>query len=166
MWRWVAILALSVALTILSGFPAATFVVFGGAALMIPGLCLWPRPKWKVAGSIVIGFAVGLVIAAIQVIPTYQLGRLSIASMRADWHVTGGGLRLQSLMSLIMPNYYHIFTPFDPSQYKLPINFTFLYVYCGRFHWLLLCVRVSAPGSAPENAIPIHDHFRCLDAGR
>ena len=130
-WRWVAILALSVALTILSGFPAATFVVFGGAALMIPGLCLWPRPKWKVAGAIVIGFAVGLVIAAIQVIPTYQLGRLSIASMRADWHVTGGGLRLQSLMSLIMPNYYHIFTPFDPSQYKLPINFTFLYVYCG-----------------------------------
>jgi hypothetical protein len=34
-WRWVAILALTVALTILSGFPAATFVVFGAAALMI-----------------------------------------------------------------------------------------------------------------------------------
>jgi hypothetical protein len=34
-------------------------------------------------------------------------------------------------VSLIIPNYYHIFTPFDPTQYKLPFNFTFLYVYCG-----------------------------------
>ena len=168
MWRWVAILALSVALTILSGFPAATFVVFGGAALMIPGLCLWPRPKWKVAGSIVIGFAVGLVIAAIQVIPTYQLGRLlSIASMRADWHVTGGGLRLQSLMSLIMPNYYHIFTPFDPSQYKLPINFTFLYVYCGMIPLaLVVCAPFLRPARHLKRIIPIHENFRCLDAGR
>ena len=130
-WRWVTILALSVALTILSGFPAATFVVFGGAALMILGLCLWPRPKWKTIGAIVAGFALGHVIAVIQIVPTYQLGRLSIASLRSDWHVTGGGLRLESLVSLIIPNYYHIFTPFDPSQYKLPINFTFLYVYCG-----------------------------------
>jgi hypothetical protein len=129
--RWVAILALSVALTILSGFPAATFVVFGGAALMVLGLCLWPRPKWKTIGAIVSGFALGHVIAIIQIVPTYQLGRLSIASLRSDWHVTGGGLRFQSLVSLIIPNYYHIFTPFDPSQYKLPINFTFLYVYCG-----------------------------------
>jgi len=40
-------------------------------------------------------------------------------------------LQIQSLASLIVPNYFHIFTPFDPSLYKLPINFTFLYVYCG-----------------------------------
>ena len=98
---------------------------------MILGLCLWPRPKWKTIGAIVAGFALGHVIAIIQIVPTYQLGRLSIASLRSDWHVTGGGLRFQSLVSLIIPNYYHIFTPFDPSQYKLPINFTFLYVYCG-----------------------------------
>ena len=130
-WRWVAILALTVALTILSGFPAATFVVFGPAALMILGLCLWPRPKWKTLGAVLSGFALGHVIAVIQIVPTYQLGRLSIASLRSDWHVTGGGLRFESLVSLIIPNYYHIFTPFDPSQYKLPINFTFLYVYCG-----------------------------------
>jgi hypothetical protein len=129
--RWLAILAFTVALTILSGFPAATFVVFGAATLMILGFCVWPRPKWRAVGAIVAGFALGLAIAAIQIIPTYQLGRLSIASLRSDWHVTGGGLRFQSLLSLIIPNYYHIFTPFDPSQHKLPINFTFLYVYCG-----------------------------------
>lgn len=129
--RWVAILALTVALTILSGFPAAAFVIFAASTLMILGLCLSPRPKWKTIGAIIAAFALGHAIAAIQIIPTYQLSRLSIASMRSDWHVTGGGLRFQSLVSLIIPNYYHIFTPFDPSQYKLPINFTFLYVYCG-----------------------------------
>jgi hypothetical protein len=129
--RWVAILALSVALTILSGFPAAAFVVFGAAVLMILGLCIWPQPKWKAAGAILAGFALGHTIAAVQIVPTYQLGHLSIASMRPDWHLTGGGLRFQSLMSLIIPNYYHIFTPFDPTQYKLPINFTFLYIYSG-----------------------------------
>jgi hypothetical protein len=129
--RWVAILAFSVALTILSGFPASAFVAFGAAALMILGFCLWPRPKWKAFGAILAGFALGHAIAAIQIIPTYQLSRLSIASMRSDWHLTGGGLRFESLVSLIVPNYYHIFTPFDPAQYKLPINFTFLYIYCG-----------------------------------
>jgi hypothetical protein len=129
--RWVAVLAFSVAATILSGFPASAFVVFGAATLMILGLCLWPRPKWMTLGAILAGFALGHAIAAIQIIPTYQLGRLSVASLRADWHLTGGGLRFQSLMSLIIPNYYHIYTPFDPSQYKLPIDFIFLYVYCG-----------------------------------
>ena len=129
--RWVAILALTVALTLFSGFPAAAFVIFAAATLMILGLGLWPRPKWKTIGAIITGFVFGHAIAAIQIVPTYQLGRLSIASMRANWHVTGGGLRFQSLVSLIIPNYYHIYTPFDPSQYKLPINFTFLYVYCG-----------------------------------
>lgn len=129
--RWVAVLALSVALTILSGFPAATFVTLGAATLLVLGLCIWPRLKWKEAVAILAGFALGHAIAAIQLVPTYQLSRLSIASMRSDWHLTGGGLPLQCLMSLIVPNYYHIFTPFDPAQYKLPFNFTFLYIYCG-----------------------------------
>lgn len=136
--RWVALLALSIALTILSGFPAAAFVAFGAATLMILGLCIWPQRKWKEAGAIVAGIALGQAIAAIQIVPTYQLGRLSIAAMRSDWHVTGGGLRFQSLVSLIIPNYYHIFTPFDPTQYKLPINFTFLYIYCGLIPLLLV----------------------------
>jgi len=129
--RWVALLAFSVAATILSGFPASAAVVFGAAALMILGLCLWPRPKRKPVGAILTGLALGHAIAAIQIIPTYQLSRLSVAALRADWHLTGGGLRFESLVSLIIPNYYHIFTPFDPLQYKLPIDFIFLYVYCG-----------------------------------
>jgi hypothetical protein len=129
--RWVAVLAFSAAATILSGFPAPALIVFGAATLMILGLCFCPRPKWTTVGAIVAGFALGHAIAAIQIIPTYQLGRLSIASMRSDWHVTGGGLPIQSLVSLIVPNYYHIFTPSDLSLYKLPFDFTFLYVYCG-----------------------------------
>ena len=159
--RWTAMLGLSVALTILSGFPAATFVVFGSVALFVLGVCpraaepqnlvhapsaSYPAPtarerllsqvfqqlsKWKLFAAVLAGLALGHAIAAIQLIPAYQLGRLSIASMRSEWHVTGGGLRFESLASLVVPNYYHIYTPLDPSQFKLPINFTFLYVYCG-----------------------------------
>jgi hypothetical protein len=129
--RWVAILAFSVAATILSGFAASALIVFGAATLMSFGFCVWPRPKWITGGAIVAGFVLGHAIAAIQIIPTHQVSRLSIASLRSDWHVTGGGLPFQSLASLIVPNYYHIFTPSDPAQYKLSFDFTFLYVYCG-----------------------------------
>lgn len=108
--RWLATLALGVALTILSGFPAATFVVLGSVALFVFGFGLWPRPRWTSVAAVLAGLALGHAIAAIQIIPTYQLGRLSIASNRSEWHVTGGGLRFQSLASLVVPNYYHIYT--------------------------------------------------------
>jgi len=61
-----------------------------------------------------------------------------MASERAQADGTGGGLRIQSLVSLVFPNYYHIFTPFDASLFKLHINFTFLYLYCGILTVLLV----------------------------
>src|SRR6267142_2874783 len=129
--RWVALLACSIALVFLAGFPAATMVVLGSAGLLAVGLTLSRRADWKLFAALGGGVAIGVCIAAIQLVPTYQLSRLSVASMRSNWYVTGAGLHIQSLASLIVPNYYHIFTPNDPSLYKLPINFTFLYVYCG-----------------------------------
>jgi hypothetical protein len=129
--RWIAVLGLSVALAILAGFAAAAAVVFGAAALFTVGLSVLRRPNWKLFAALSGGVVLGLGIVAVQIVPTYQLTRLSIAATRSEYHVNGGGLRVQSLMSLVAPNYYHIFTPFDPALYKLPINFTFLYVYCG-----------------------------------
>ena len=129
--KWVALLACSIALVFLAGFPAATMVVLGAAGLLAVGLTLSHRASWKLFVALGCGVALGICIAAIQLVPTYQLSRLSVASMRSQWYVTGAGLHIQSLASLIVPNYYHIFTPSDPSLYKLPINFTFLYVYCG-----------------------------------
>ncbi|MCU1275109.1 MAG: hypothetical protein JWO48_2540 [Bryobacterales bacterium] len=129
--RWICALALSVALTILAGSSAAASVVLVAAALFAIGLFPPMRRNWKLFGALLAGLAAAACITAVQIVPTYQLTRQSIATLRSEWHVTGGGLRLQSLPSLFWPNYYHIFTPNDPSLYKVPINFVFLYVYCG-----------------------------------
>jgi len=138
--RWVATLACNIALVFLAGFPAATMVVLGAMGLVAVALVVSRRANWKLLAALGCGVALGIGIAAVQLVPTFQLSRLSVASMRSQWYVSGGGLRIQSLASLIVPNYYHIFTPLDPSLYKLPINFTFLYVYCGLITVALLIV--------------------------
>jgi hypothetical protein len=138
--RWMATLACSIALIFLSGFPAATMVVLGAAGLLAIALVVSRQANWRLFAALGGGGALGIGIAAVQLVPTYQLSRLSVASMRSQWYVSGEGLHIQSLASLIVPNYYHIFTPFDPSLYKLPLNFTFLYIYCGLIAVALLAV--------------------------
>jgi len=138
--RWVALLACSIAFVFLAGFPAATMVVLGAMGLLSVALMLARRANWKLFAALGCGVALGICIAAVQLVPTYQLSRLSVASMRSQWYVSGAGLHIQSLASLIVPNYYHIFTPFDPALYKLPINFTFLYIYCGLITVALIAV--------------------------
>lgn len=138
--RWIAILALSVAMAVLAGFSAATVVVLAALGLVVIALLITRRASWKLVPAVACGVALGAAIAAVQLVPTYQLAKVSVAAMRSEWHITGGGLPLQSLASLIVPNYYHIDTPFT-AAYKLKgINFTFLYVYCGIATVLLLAI--------------------------
>jgi hypothetical protein len=63
-----------------------------------------------------------------QLAPTYELTNLSVAQFRADYLGPGGGVPVAALVSLARPNYYHIF---EPAQYKLPDDLTFMYLYCG-----------------------------------
>jgi hypothetical protein len=134
----IAMLAVGVALSVLSGFIAATVVVLASAAMATIALVPSVRTKFRFVASVLGGVISGLGLSAIQLIPTYQLTGLSVASERAQADGTGGGLEIQSLASLVWPNYYHIFTPFDASRFKLDINFTFLYVYCGILTVLLV----------------------------
>lgn len=129
--RWTSLLAMSVGLSILGGSSAATLVVLGSVALVAIGLGISLESRWKFGGAVAAGILLGGGITAVQLIPTYHLAARSVAALRYQWHETGGGLRWQSLASLIVPNYYHIFTPSDLSLYTLKINFIFLYVYCG-----------------------------------
>ncbi len=138
--RWIAALGIAIALTILSGFAATMAAVFVAGGLFASVLAISRRPSWRFWGALAAGFALGHGIAAIQLIPTYQLTGLSVASERAQADGTGGGLPLQSLVSLAFPNYYHIFTPFDPARFTLPFNFTFLYAYCGILALVLLLI--------------------------
>ncbi len=124
-WRWVAALAISLAMSILCGFPAVTAVAFVSCFLLAGVLLSWrgllglaPACVWAIA------------LAGIQVLPTLQLNRLSVAKYRSDWLGDGGGHPVQSLITMLIPNYWGIFQ-FGEVPYKLPWNPTFLYLYFG-----------------------------------
>lgn len=129
--RWITILSLSFCGAILSGMAATTAIVLTIAAMVAIAYIATGDASWRLllyysAATIIAGLA-----CAVMLGPAWQLTNLSMASLRSQWFLTGGGLRLESLVSLAVPNYYHVFTPFDPKLYKLPINFTLLYLYCG-----------------------------------
>ena len=138
--KWMALLALSAGLSILGGFPAVTAVIFFVSVCTALGLWWWRTRNWNFAAAVLLGLSWGICLSVVQLLPTYQLSHLSIATMRSGWLGTGRGLRWQSLVSLVIPNYYHIYQPFDPTLFTLPINFTFLYTYCGLFPLALLVI--------------------------
>ena len=124
-WRWTGVLAVSLAMSILAGFPAVTAVAFVSCFLLACALL-----SVRGALGLAIGNAWAATLSAIQLLPTAELHRLSVAKYRGDWVGDGGGHPLQSLISMLIPNYWGIFQ-FNPSEYKLPWNPTFLYLYFG-----------------------------------
>jgi hypothetical protein len=128
--RWVAILAAALALSFLAGFPAATAVVYGTTALLALGLILAGQARWMALAGCGAAAVWSVLLIAVQLLPTMELSALSVASLRADFMGSGGGIPLAALWTLISPNHFGAFT-FDPGQWKLPWNPTFLYLYCG-----------------------------------
>ena len=125
--RWVAWLAASLAMVVLAGFAPVAAVVFVSCGLLAGALVLFRLAHVKLLAAVA-GAAIGAVfLAAVQILPTVELTWLSVAKYRSDWLATGGGLPLESLVSLVFPNYYGIF---DLSSYSRPGDPTFLYVYC------------------------------------
>jgi hypothetical protein len=127
-WRAALLLTAALALTILAGHaPLAAVVV---AACFLFGLLLAILDGGGL--SILVMTAVASLCAALlslaQLAPTYQLTNLSVAQFRADYLGSGGGVPATALVSLVRPNYYHIF---EPAQYKLPDDLTYMYLYCG-----------------------------------
>jgi hypothetical protein len=125
--RWVAILAFALGMSILGGFPQPTLAVFVSTAVLSVALVLlrYSRPRLilYVAGACLLG----ILLAAVQFIPTAQLTQHSVARYRTDWLGTGGGLYWQSLVSFVLPNHYGIF---DMKGFHGPGDSTFLYQYC------------------------------------
>ncbi len=140
--RWFAILAASIAMTFLCGFPATTLVVLVMAGLLCLGLAATKQAGWRLLLLYAGACALGMAVAAVQLLPTMQLSSWSIASIRYQWKGNGGGIHLQALVSFFWPNYYHIFSPFDKKRYKLPYEFTYLFTYCGH---LALVLILAAP---------------------
>ena len=126
--RWIAALAISIAASILAGYPSGAASVLLGTLFLVIGLLIFSGARLQLLATYSLGALAGAVLAAIQLIPTLQVAMHSISKYRGDWFGLGSGLRLEALPSLVWPNYYHIL---DLRGYSLPYNFTFLYLYCG-----------------------------------
>ena len=125
--RTMALLGGALGMSVLGGSPAATTAVFGSTLLLSVLLAVnrlaTPANPLRAA----LGCLVGLGLSAVEFLPATELTNLSVAKYRLDWLGSGGGLRWQSLVSLLAPDHYHIF---DLSNFNGPGDPTFLYLYC------------------------------------
>ena len=124
--RWMACLAACLSMVILAGLPSLVAVVFLSCGLLAAALVVFRLAPVKLFTRVAGALAGAVFLAAAQVLPTVELTWLSVAQYRSDWLGTGGGLPLESLVSLVAPNYYGIF---DLTTYTQPSDPTFLYVY-------------------------------------
>jgi hypothetical protein len=129
-WRWLATLAVALAMTILSGFPAVTATVFVGCGMLVVWRLLLRRASWTLPLWAATGMLGAVLLSAVQLFPTLQLIRNSVAKYRADWLDDGGGHPVQALITLLIPNYWGV-AQFDSMAWKLPWNATWMYLYCG-----------------------------------
>lgn len=126
--RWIAILALALAMATLAGLPSLAAGIFASTWILAAALMLMYRTGGRLGRAVARASLLGLLLAAVQLLPTIELNFHSIAQYRAEWRPTGGGIPVQALVSLIAPNYYGIF---DLATYRGPWEPTFLYLYCG-----------------------------------
>jgi Bacterial membrane protein YfhO len=154
--RWTGVLALSLSLSILTGFPsaaAASFVCTFTLALCLIAFRMSP-PRLILAW--VVAALLAIAISAVELVPALQASSLSVSKFRADFRGQTFGLPWQAFVSMLSPNHYGIF---DISSYKAPWNPTFLYLYCGIpaicSTGILACVALKSklPRYAPPFAI-------------
>jgi uncharacterized membrane protein YqjE len=116
---WTALLALALSMTILAGLPQVAVAAFCTAVLL--ALILW-RPLWPV----LLASTWALQLAAVQLAPTTELMRNSVAQYRSEWLGAGGGIPVGAFASLVIPNYWSVF---DLASFHGPVDLTFLYLY-------------------------------------
>ena len=107
--EWMAVLGGALGMSIWGGLPQATLAVFVSTVVLAGILLALRFARPAVIVSTFCGCALGILLASVPFIPTTQLTSYSVAKYRADWLGTGGGLYWQSLVSLVLPNHYHIF---------------------------------------------------------
>ncbi|HMD70280.1 MAG TPA: hypothetical protein VKF41_02995, partial [Bryobacteraceae bacterium] len=149
-WRAALLLTAALALTVLAGHaPIAAVIV---AACFLFGLLLAILDGGGLDILLMTAAAsLGAVLLSLaQLAPTYQLTNLSVAQFRADYLGSGGGVPAAALVSLVWPNYYHIF---EPAQYKLPYDLSYMYLYCGALGLLFGLAGVALAGRSRLNRV-------------
>lgn len=125
-WRWLAALSLALAASILAGLPQVAVAAFGSVALLAVVLAAFRLAPRTLPLQALAAWFWGLALAAIQLIPTFELTRNSVAKYRAEWLKSGGGIHPGALLSLILPNHWNVF---DPAHFTGPTDLTFCYLY-------------------------------------
>jgi hypothetical protein len=124
--RWFVALSLALGLSVVGGFPQATLSVYISAVVWAVVLTAFRFSRIRLMAVSIAACAMGIGLASVQFAPTVQLTENSVAKYRTSWLGAGGGLFPQSLVSLVLPNHYHIF---DMAAFRGPGDPTFLYLY-------------------------------------
>ncbi len=126
--RWMGVLALSFALSILAGFPSTAAAAFLGVFTIAVALIAFQKSPAKLLGYCALAAVLAILLSAVQLLPTIQVSSLSVSKFRGDFRGASWGVPWQAFASMIWPDFYHLF---ELNLYKLPWNPTFLYLYCG-----------------------------------
>ena len=137
--RWLAALAASLAMVIFAGHPPVALVVF--ASMFVLAVLLWffGETGWRLPAMAPLAAIGAFILAAVQFIPTYEFTQNSVAKYRWEWFGTGGGIPPATLLTLVVPNYWHIF---DLAKFHGPVDPTFLYLYSSLLGLLLAAAAV------------------------
>jgi hypothetical protein len=126
--KWLLALAAALAMSTLSGYTPVTAAAFASTLFLSLLLVVFRQSPRRLPLLALAGCAWGVALAAVQLLPTIQFNSLSISQYRTDFLKSGGGAPLQSLVSLVWPDYYNIF---DLSRYSWKWEVTHMYLYCG-----------------------------------
>ncbi len=140
-WRSVLTLALGLAMCVLGGLTPLTVIVFGSVVLLAVLLILFDHARRRLVAEVLAGCGAAFVLTVAQLGPTYELVNHSIAQYRGDWLQSGGGIKLQALITLVSPNYWGAFSL---ATYHLPAELTFSYLYSGLGTLVLAVLAISA----------------------
>ena len=125
-WFWLALLALALSMTVFAGLPQVAVAAFGSALVLALVMAASGLAQRWLPARVLLAWLWGLLLAAVQLLPTVELTNNSVAKYRTEWLKTGGGLHPGALLSLVIPNYWNVF---DVSKFHGPTDLTFLYLY-------------------------------------
>jgi len=149
-WRPALLLAAGLALAVLAGNAPMTAVVFAACVLFAILLVILNGGRMVLVAMTLAASGAAFFLSLGQLAPTYELTRNSVAQFRNEWLSTGGGSPPAALVSLILPNHYHIF---EPAQYRLSEDLTFMYLYSGLLGLLFAAAGVALVRRAALNRV-------------
>ena len=127
-WRWLAGLSVALAMSVLAGLPQVAVAVFGSVVLLAAALAAFRLARRLLLWHVLLAWIWALALAAVQIVPSFELTRNSVAKYRAEWLQGVDAIKPQAFLSLAIPNYWSVF---DLSRFHGPGDATFLYLYSG-----------------------------------